>query len=152
VRLWLLRHGQAEPQAASDAARELTAHGRQEVQQAAAQLLGRPLTAIMASPYVRAQQTAELVRLELGFSGSVQTVSWLTPDSDPHDALKYLDEREHAEVLLVSHQPLIGALGGLLVHGHRQEPLPMRTASLAELEGDIPAAGLMELLALIHPR
>ncbi len=152
MRLWLLRHGQAEPQAASDAARELTAHGRQEVQQAAAQLLGRPLTAIMASPYVRAQQTAELVRLELGFSGSVQTVSWLTPDSDPHDALKYLDEREHAEVLLVSHQPLIGALGGLLVHGHRQEPLPMRTASLAELEGDIPAAGLMELLALIHPR
>jgi phosphohistidine phosphatase len=152
VRLWLLRHGQAEPQAASDAARELTAHGRQEVQQAAAQLLGRPLTAIMASPYVRAQQTAELVRLELGFSGSVQTVSWLTPDSDPRDALKYLDEREHAEVLLVSHQPLIGALGGLLVHGHRQEPLPMRTASLAELEGDIPAAGLMELLALIHPR
>jgi len=152
VRLWLLRHGQAEPQAASDAARELTAHGRQEVQQAAAQLLGRPLTAIMASPYVRAQQTAELVRLELGFSGSVQTVSWLTPDSDPRDALKYLDEREHAEVLLVSHQPLIGALGGLLVHGHRQEPLPMRTASLAELEGDISAAGLMELLALIHPR
>lgn len=150
MRLWLLRHGQAEPQAASDAARELTAHGRQEVQQAAAQLLGRPLTAIMASPYVRAQQTAELVRLELGFSGSVQTVSWLTPDSDPRDALKYLDEREHAEVLLVSHQPLIGALGGLLVHGHRQEPLPMRTASLAELEGDIPAAGLMELLALIH--
>ena len=152
MRLWLLRHGQAEPQAASDAARELTAHGRQEVQQAAAQLLGRPLTAIMASPYVRAQQTAELVRLELGFSGSVQTVSWLTPDSDPRDALKYLDEREHAEVLLVSHQPLIGALGGLLVHGHRQEPLPLRTASLAELEGDIPAAGLMELLALIHPR
>ncbi|MDH1443810.1 phosphohistidine phosphatase SixA [Pseudomonas sp. GD03721] len=152
MRLWLLRHGQAEPQAASDAARELTAHGRQEVQQAAAQLLGRPLTAIMASPYVRAQQTAELVRLELGFSGSVQTVSWLTPDSDPRDALKYLDEREHAEVLLVSHQPLIGALGGLLVHGHRQEPLPMRTASLAELEGDISAAGLMELLALIHPR
>ena len=151
MRLWLLRHGEAEPQAASDAARELTAHGRQEVQQAAAQLLGRPLTAIMASPYVRAQQTAELVRLELGFSGSVQTVSWLTPDSDPRDALKYLDEREHAEVLLVSHQPLIGALGGLLVHGHRQEPLPMRTASLAELEGDIPAAGLMELLALIHP-
>ena len=152
MRLWLLRHGQAEPQAASDAARELTAHGRQEVQQAAAQLLGRPLTAIMASPYVRAQQTAELVRLELGFSGSVQTVSWLTPDSDPRDALKYLDERERAEVLLVSHQPLIGALGGMLVHGHRQEPLPMRTASLAELEGDIPAAGLMELLALIHPR
>ncbi|MDR8014220.1 phosphohistidine phosphatase SixA [Ectopseudomonas guguanensis] len=152
MRLWLLRHGQAEPQAASDAARELTAHGRQEVQQAAAQLAGRPLTAIVASPYVRAQQTAELVRDALGFAGKISTVPWLTPDSDPREVLKYLDERAGAEVLLVSHQPLIGALGGLLVHGHRQEPLPMRTASLAELEGDIPAAGLMELLALIHPR
>jgi len=151
VRLWLLRHGQAEPHAATDAARELTAHGRQEVRQAAKQLAGRPLTAILVSPYVRAQQTAELVRSELGFSGPLTTVSWLTPDSDPREALKYLDERESAEVLLVTHQPLVGALGGLLVHGHRQEPLPMRTASLAELEGDIPAAGLMELLALIHP-
>lgn len=152
MRLWLLRHGEAEPRAASDAARELTGHGRAEVQQAAAQLSGRPLTAILASPYVRAQQTAELVRSALSFSGKVSTVAWLTPDSDPLEALKYLDERERAEVLLVSHQPFIGALGGLLVHGHRQEPLPMRTASLAELEGDIPAAGLMELLALIHPR
>ncbi|HBZ95713.1 MAG TPA: phosphohistidine phosphatase SixA [Pseudomonas sp.] len=150
MRLWLLRHGEAEPQAASDAARELTAYGRKEVQQAATQLAGRPLTAIIASPYVRAQQTAELVRSSLGFAGKINTVPWLTPDSDPRDALKFLDEREGGEVLLVSHQPLIGALGGLLVHGHRQEPLPMRTASLAELEGDIPAAGLMELLALIH--
>jgi phosphohistidine phosphatase len=151
VRLWLLRHGQAEPQAASDAVRELTAHGRKEVLQAAAQLAGRPLTAILASPYVRAQQTAELVRGALGFAGAVGTVPWLTPDSDPREVLKYLDEREGAEMLLVSHQPLIGALGGLLVHGNRQEPLPMRTASLAELDGDLPAAGLMELLALIHP-
>ena len=101
---------------------------------------------------MRAQQTAELVRDALGFAGKISTVPWLTPDSDPREVLKYLDERAGAEVLLVSHQPLIGALGGLLVHGHRQEPLPMRTASLAELEGDIPAAGLMELLALIHPR
>ena len=150
--LWLLRHGQAEAHAASDAQRELTDFGRQEVLQSAAHLAGQPLAAIIASPYVRAQQTAELVRSELGFTGKINTVAWLTPDSDPRDALKYLDERERAEVLLVSHQPLIGALGGLLVHGHRQEPLPMRTASLAELEGDIPAAGLMELLALIHPR
>ena len=119
--------------------------------QAAAQLAGRPLTAILASPYVRAQQTAALVRESLGFAGAVGTVAWLTPDTDPRDVLKYLDEREGSEILLVSHQPLIGALGGLLLHGHRQEPLPMRTASLAELEGDIPAAGLMELLALIHP-
>ena len=151
MRLWLLRHGEAEPQAATDAARELTAHGRKEVQQAAAQLAGRPLTAIVASPYVRAQQTAELVRSELGFSGKINTVTWLTPDSDPRDALKYLDERERAEVLLVSHQPLVGTLVCLLEHGHRKDPAPMGTASLAELDGDHPLAGLMTLRSLTPP-
>ena len=46
---------------------------------------------------------------------------------------------------------LVGALGGLLVHGNRRDPLPMSTASLAELEGDWPLAGLMTLRSLSHP-
>lgn len=152
MRLWLLRHGEAEPLARSDAERVLTKHGRKEVLKAAGHLAGRPLAAILASPYVRAQQTAELVREALGFAGAIGTAPWLTPDSDPREVLNYLDERGEAELLLVSHQPLIGALAGLLIHGHRQEPLPMKTASLAELEGDLLAAGLMQLRELHHPK
>lgn len=152
MRLWLLRHGQAVPRAASDAARELTEHGRQEVRQSAAYLLERPLTTILASPYVRAQQSAALVRETLGFAGVVTTVPWLTPDSDLQDVLRQLEGYEDGgELLLVTHQPLVGALGGLLVDGHRQAPLPMHTASLAELEGGLLAAGLMNLLSLNHP-
>ncbi|MCY1279176.1 Phosphohistidine phosphatase SixA [compost metagenome] len=151
MRLWLLRHGEAEPQARTDAERHLTAHGRKEVTQTAAQLDGRPLAAILASPYVRAQQTAEQVREVLGLRLPITTVPWLTPDSAPGAALRQLDAYEGQEVLLVSHNPFIGELGGLLVHGHRQQPLPMRTASLAELDGELFAAGSMELLALVHP-
>ncbi|MDH1262818.1 MULTISPECIES: phosphohistidine phosphatase SixA [unclassified Pseudomonas] len=151
MRLWLLRHGQAEPRARSDAERALTAHGRDEVRQAAVQLQGRPLSGILASPYVRAQQTAELVREVVGFSGAIQTVPWLTPESDLREALVELDACAEGEWLLVTHQPLVGALGGLLIHGHRQQPLPMHTASLAELEGEVLAAGTLELLALVHP-
>ncbi|HWV09568.1 MAG TPA: phosphohistidine phosphatase SixA [Pseudomonas sp.] len=151
MRLWLLRHGQAEPRARSDAERALTAHGRDEVRQAAVQLQGRPLSGILASPYVRAQQTAELVREVVGFSGAIQTVPWLTPESDLREALAELDDCAEGEWLLVTHQPLVGALGGLLIHGHRQQPLPMHTASLAELEGQVLAAGTLELLALVHP-
>lgn len=151
MRLWLLRHGQAEPRARSDAERALTAHGCDEVRQAALQLQGRPLSGILVSPYVRAQQTAALVREVLGFTGIMQTVSWLTPESELREALSQLDAYAEGEWLLVTHQPLVGALGGLLIHGHRQEPLPMHTASLAELEGDVLAAGTLELLALVHP-
>jgi phosphohistidine phosphatase len=152
MRLWLLRHGQAEAQARSDAERALTAHGREEVRQVAVQLQGRRLGAILASPYVRAQQTAALVREALGFTDGIHTVPWLTPDSDPREVLKQLDRYAQDELLLVTHQPLVGALAGLLIHGHRQQPLAMHTASLAELDGDLLAAGAMDLLAVVHPQ
>lgn len=152
MRLWLLRHGEAEPWARTDAERHLTLRGRKEAGQAAVQLEGRPLQAILASPYVRAQQTAEVVRETLGLPMAITTVPWLTPDSDPREALRRLDVYEGREVLLVSHQPFIGDLAGLLLHGHLEQPLPMRTASLAELDGELFAAGSMELLALVHPR
>ena len=54
---------------------------------------------------------------------------------DLREALDYLDAHAGEKLLLVSHQPFIGELAGLLQHGHRQAPLPMKTASLAELQG-----------------
>jgi len=151
MRLWLLRHGQAEPKARTDAQRNLTDVGRREVEGAAAPLQDQSLQVILVSPYQRAQQTAEIVRQALGFTGPVETVAWLTPDSDPADAMLYLDRRTEQRLLLVTHQPLVGALGGWLVSGHRDAPLPMATASLAELEGEHLAAGLMHLVGLRHP-
>ncbi len=79
MRLWVLRHGEAEPRAKTDAERRLTAHGREQVLHSAAYLIGQPLLAIVASPYVRAQQTAALVHDTLGFAEPVRTVPWLRP-------------------------------------------------------------------------
>jgi phosphohistidine phosphatase len=151
MKLWLLRHGEAEPTARTDAERNLTVHGRQQVREAAAQLLGRPLQAVLVSPYVRAQQTADLVCDVLAFSGMRQTVPWLTPESDLRQTLRELDGYAFDELLLVTHQPLVGALAGLLIHGHRQQPVAMNTASLALLEGVELAAGLMALSLHKHP-
>ena len=148
MKLWVLRHGEAEPRANSDAERRLTAHGREQVLRSAARLLGEPLQAIIASPYVRAQQTAALVHGALGLVEPVHTVPWLTPDNDPRQVIAELDRLGLEHVLLVSHQPLVGALVGLLEQGHCQAPAAMSTATLAELEGDWPLAGLMTLLGL----
>jgi phosphohistidine phosphatase len=63
VKLWILRHGEAEGHARTDAERNLTEHGRGEVLRSAAHLIGQPITAIVASPYVRAQQTAFVAQL-----------------------------------------------------------------------------------------
>lgn len=149
MRLWILRHGQAEAHAATDAERNLTAHGRQQVLASAARLIGQPIDGIVASPYVRAQQTADLVREALGFAGDVRTVSWLTPDTNPLKALEQLDSAQN--LLLVSHQPLVGSLIGLLQHGHLRDSQAMDTASLAELQGDWPLAGSLTLVRVSHP-
>ncbi|MFL1502266.1 phosphohistidine phosphatase SixA [Pseudomonas sp. O64] len=149
MKLWVLRHGEAEGHARTDAERNLTEHGRGEVLRSAAQLIGLPISAIFASPYVRAQQTAHLVRDVLGFEPDIRTVAWLTPDSNPVQVLEKLDTDDN--VLLVSHQPLVGSLISFLQHGHLRQPQPMYTASLAELEGDFPLAGLMSLVSVKNP-
>nr|WP_245362767.1 phosphohistidine phosphatase SixA [Pseudomonas sp. BP8] len=149
--MWVLRHGEAEQRANTDAERRLTAHGREQVLHSAARLLDQPLQAIVASPYVRAQQTAALVHGALGFAEPVRTVPWLTPDSDVRQAIAEIERLGLEHVLLVSHQPLVGALVSVLEHGHVQQPAPMSTASLAELEGEWPLAGLMTLRSLSHP-
>jgi phosphohistidine phosphatase len=150
VKIWVLRHGEAEARASSDAARELTERGCDQVVESARQLLGKPLQRIIASPYVRARQTAEQVQQVLSRREAVVTVPWLTPDSDPRRVLSELDALNLDHVLLVSHQPLVGALIGLLVHGSYQHPEPMSTASLAELEGEHVLAGGMQLLGVHH--
>ena len=150
MKVWVLRHGEAEPRANTDAERRLTNHGREQVLRSAARLLGQPLQAIIASPYVRAQQTAALVHDALGFEAAVRTVPWLTPDSDAGQVIGELDKLGLEHVLLVSHQPLVGTLVGLLERGHGQQPAPLSTASLAELEGDWRLAGLMTLKGLYH--
>ncbi|MGA9702490.1 phosphohistidine phosphatase SixA [Pseudomonas sp.] len=149
MKLWVLRHGEAEAHARTDAERNLTEHGRGEVLRSAAQLIGQPISAIFASPYVRAQQTAQLVRDALGFEPQIRTVPWLTPDGSPLQVLQKLDTDDN--VLLVSHQPLVGSLISVLQHGHQRQPQPMYTASLAELEGDFPLAGAMSLVSVKNP-
>ncbi|AZL69732.1 MULTISPECIES: phosphohistidine phosphatase SixA [Pseudomonas] len=150
MKLWVLRHGEAQPRANTDAERPLTAHGREQVLRSAAHLLGQPLQAIIASPYVRAQQTAALVHDALGFAEPVRTVPWLTPESNVQQVIGELERLGLEHVLLVSHQPLVGSLVGMLEHGHAQQPAPLSTASLAMLDGDWPLAGLMTLRALHH--
>jgi phosphohistidine phosphatase len=150
MKLWVLRHGEAEPHGKRpDSERALTIKGREEVLRTAAELIGKPLTAIYASPYLRAQETALLVRETLGFAPEIRTVDWLKPDNYPQAVAEQLVSVDHA--LLVSHNPLVGNLLGYLQHGHVQEPEKVGTAGLAELEGEGPLAGAMTLNGIKHP-
>ncbi|QHC97129.1 MULTISPECIES: phosphohistidine phosphatase SixA [Pseudomonas] len=150
MKLWVLRHGEAVPYGSCpDSERELTEHGRKEALSSAAHLIGQPLTAIYASPYLRAQQTAQIVREALGFEPEIRTVEWLTPEVDPDKVTDQLVSVSN--VLLVSHNPLVGNLLSYLQHGAGYPPEKVSTAGLAELESPELLIGSMTLNSLKHP-
>ena len=150
MKLWVLRHGEAVPYGSCpDSERELTDHGRNEALSSAAHLIGQPLTAIYASPYLRAQQTAQIVREALGFEPEIRTVEWLTPEVDPDKVTDQLVSVSN--VLLVSHNPLVGNLLSYLQHGAGYPPEKVSTAGLAELESPELLIGSMTLNSLKHP-
>ena len=150
MKLWVLRHGEAVPYGSCpDSERELTEHGREEALRSAAQLIGQPITAIYASPYLRAQQTAQIVREALGFEPEIRTVEWLTPEVDPDKVTDQLVSVSN--VLLVSHNPLVGNLLSYLQHGAGYPPEKVSTAGLAELESAELLIGSMTLNSLKHP-
>lgn len=134
-------------QAGDDAARELTSRGRQQVGVMGAFLRKQPVPKVYASPYVRAQQSARLLGLA---SGGIVTVPWLVPETEPMEVLRQLGDCRQPSVLLVAHQPLLGELAGLLVHGNRRQALALGTANLVELEGEL-IAGLMDLRDVHRP-
>ena len=114
----VIRHGTAEDRARSDADRALTALGRAEAERAGDRVaaMGGTVDAIIASPYLRARQTADLVAARLGFPGQVAIDEALCPDASPAgvcDLLAGLTGRHH--VILVAHEPILSATCELLL-------------------------------------
>jgi len=118
MQVTVIRHGTAEDRAATDAERALTPRGRAEVAVAGERLValgGEPPDAIVASPLLRARQTAEIVARCVGFAGAVQIDDALVPDAEPGgvgDLVAGLGARRH--VVLVAHEPILSAVCSLL--------------------------------------
>src|SRR5260370_8172594 len=86
MNLYLLRHADAEEEAASDGERQLTGRGREQ-----ARPIGRFCARndlypekIITSPLVRAQQTAKIVADELKVADRVQGCGFATPEMTPN--------------------------------------------------------------------
>lgn len=116
MKLFLMRHGEAELYATSDAERNLTETGIKECQ-IAGQWLKQNVNDIgfaMVSPYVRAQQSFEALSNVITVKAH-QTIDDITPQGDATWVADYLDvliseNTKHKHMLVVTHMPLISQL------------------------------------------
>jgi len=154
VEIWLLRHAAAEERASSgrDADRTLTVDGHKRARE-----VGRGLAAlepgialVLTSPYARARQTAEAAARALKLSGNLRESAALEPDRDPEEILDEIRAERVESVLLVGHEPHMGALLGRLVLGRGGHAMPMKKAAVARVEWEGSGAG--SLRALLPPK
>lgn len=150
MNVFIMRHGEAEANAGNDAKRELTTQGREDIAQMVVDY-GQALSqvdAIWASPYVRAQQTAQLLSQHI--AKPVTTQSFLPPNGNPIDTLAALETHRDQTILIVSHQPLIGILVDGLA-GLEPGRYRMGTGALACLKTRVYANGCCDLEWLHQP-
>lgn len=149
MKIFILRHGQAEAYQANDASRRLTEKGQIDtelmVKQQMIQL--QNIESIWASPLVRAQQTAKIAATIL--NKTVETREHLEPEANLQQLLAQLQSAGLQSVLLVSHLPLVGILANRMC-GFETNRIHFSTSSLVGIECDIPASGLGDLFLEAH--
>lgn len=156
MNLYIMRHGLAEPaRGKPDQERCLLAEGEAQVLSVANQVLAfsqeMPVDLIIASPYVRTQQSAMVMAKALKAAHSVTTSPLVVPEGDAGKVANYLSQFGDKSVLLISHMPLVSYLIGYLTTGDTQSFGGLDTAQLVYLQGDYSASGSMREVKTLFP-
>ena len=154
MKIFIMRHGEAEHYAATDAERALTERGRSAsaaVARACAEQGYAQFDKVLVSPYLRAQQTWQ--EISRSFSAKqIQTCEDITPYGESNQVADYVvataEVEELASILLVSHLPLVGYLTAELVPDMVPPMFP--TSGIVCVDYDL-AKRRGELLFNIHP-
>ena len=153
MNIFVMRHGQAVPEASTDALRPLTEQGREDASLMARWLAPQvsPFDLVLVSPYVRAQQTWQQLSKHLS-AAQVETCDQLTPNCDADVAasiiLAYGDAYPNGNVLVISHMPIVGYLVESLCSG-TMAPIFV-TSGLAKISVNKGLGGLFEWLEGPH--
>ncbi|MGB0371476.1 MAG: phosphohistidine phosphatase SixA [Opitutales bacterium] len=118
--LFIARHGEAG-MAATDEERPLTEHGQSHVRLVAERFRERyeiGSLKIVASPLLRAQQTAQIWNDVLGKKLKIQTEDLVVPEGNVVQFARKLESQD-AAWLVVSHFPFVPGLASYLTSGQR---------------------------------
>lgn len=136
MQLYIMRHGEAQEMAANDEQRSLNERGCEEVINVAGLLNHEDFDLVLVSPYIRAQQTAQLIIKNNKLTAKVETLDLITPFGSAEKIHNFLDallvEHDYQKVLVVSHMPLISLL---LAELTIDKKMPIfQTAAVAKVE------------------
>jgi len=141
VNVYLVRHAIAEERDSDrwpdDSLRPLSANGRERFRRAVCGLprIVPAVELVLASPYARAWQTADLLRDDAGWPAP-EASSALSAAAMPAPALDIL--RRHADrksIALVGHEPNLSCLASLLLAGDESAvPIELKKGGVVLLE------------------
>jgi len=153
MNLYLLRHGEAEAHASSNAGRQLTEAGINEVINVARQFAGKnvSLDTCLVSPALRAQQTADTFLSMLFDAPQMETLEELSANQRAAGIMKILESRPGGNILLVSHNPILSELLALLTRGNIDGMHILETANLACVSLDIIGLGMGNCPWILEP-
>ena len=130
MRLYLVRHAQAEP-GEPDELRRLTSAGRTAARELARRLVENdPPDVVLTSPLLRARETAEAIARAAGVEAEPD--ERLAPGATSEDVLEVIAGRG-AHIVVVGHQPDCGLIAAELLDGAAP---PFPPAGLVELDLD----------------
>ncbi len=140
MQLYLIRHADALD-STDDFARPLSARGHAQVESLVRHFRANDLlhpAEVWHSPLRRAQETALGLAQGLGWKIRFRETDLLEPERDPELIAKRLKAVTQA-LALVAHEPLLSALGSLLVNGSpRPVVFEMRKGDVLALERPAP--------------
>lgn len=160
MEILLIRHAIAEERGvgarADDRERSLTIDGAERFRRIARVLatVWDPPDLVLASPYARAWQTAQILQDEGGWAAP-EACPELEPANPPASILDALRTRSAAgRVVLVGHEPMLHGILSLLLGGAAGAvSLEMKKGGAALVRCDAPPlAGTAELIWLLPPR
>lgn len=151
--VYVFRHGIAidreDPDCPPEFERFLTDKGKRRTQSAAKGLraLGAIPGAILASPYVRARETAEIAARELGFDPKgIELTESLVPEAGPQRVLREVLAHDADAVLCAGHAPNLDLVIAEAV-GHELAPFTeLKKAGAACIELDEDQTGTLQWL------
>ncbi len=138
--LYIVRHGAAEESnPKGDKFRRLLPDGVETVKRMAEFLKGtlRP-TLLLSSPFERAKETAEIFRKLLSFPANVILSDFLSPESEPDEAIEELQKVGNQDIMLFGHNPMLSDLVACLVgDGKLNISLKKSAAACIQFKGSV---------------